>query len=113
MQPIHGLGGRRHPGRDRAGDRLARKEGRVKRLAGGSPRRFARWLVVRSDQPLLRHTRKLVLTSEDGQATYSRAVGFVVIGLMVGLFFGLVEQWTKSAWLLMKAGPLTGKQFII
>jgi hypothetical protein len=53
------------------------------------------------------------LTSEDGQATYSRAVGFVVIGLMVGLFFGLVEQWTKSAWLLMKAGPLTGKQFII
>lgn len=46
-------------------------------------------------------------------AAVSRAVGFTVIGLMVGLFVGFVEQWTKSAWLLMKAGPLTGKQFIL
>ena len=36
-----------------------------------------------------------------------------MIGLMVGLFVGIVEQWTKSAWLLMKAGPLAGKQFVI
>lgn len=46
-------------------------------------------------------------------ASLSRAVGFSVIGVMVGLFIGLVEQWTKNAWLLMKAGPLAGKQFII
>jgi hypothetical protein len=46
-------------------------------------------------------------------AHVSRAVGFTVIGLMVGLFVGLVEQWTKTAWLLMKAGPLAGKQFIL
>jgi pSer/pThr/pTyr-binding forkhead associated (FHA) protein len=26
---------------------------------------------------------------------------------------GLVEQWTKTAWLLMKAGPLAGKQFVL
>jgi pSer/pThr/pTyr-binding forkhead associated (FHA) protein len=32
---------------------------------------------------------------------------------MVGLFVGIVEQWTKSAWLLMKAGPLAGKQFVL
>ena len=32
---------------------------------------------------------------------------------MVGLFVGMVEQWTKSAWLLMKAGPLAGKQFVV
>ena len=32
---------------------------------------------------------------------------------MVGLFVGIVEQWTKSAWLLMRAGPLAGKQFVI
>ena len=32
---------------------------------------------------------------------------------MVGLFVGIVEQWTKSAWLLMKAGPLAGKQFVV
>jgi FHA domain len=48
-----------------------------------------------------------------GNASVSRAVGFTVIGLMVGLFVGLVEQWTKTAWLLMKAGPLAGKQFVL
>lgn len=46
-------------------------------------------------------------------ATASRAVGFTMIGLMVGLFVGVVEQWTKTAWLLMRAGPLAGKQFVI
>jgi hypothetical protein len=47
------------------------------------------------------------------RAVASRAVGFAVIGIMVGLFVGLVEQWTKTAWLLMRAGPLAGKQFIL
>jgi hypothetical protein len=46
-------------------------------------------------------------------ASVSRAVGFAIIGIMVGLFVGLVEQWTKTAWLLMKAGPLAGKQFVL
>lgn len=55
----------------------------------------------------------LVLTSADGQATYSRGVGFAVIGMVVGLLIGLVEGWTKTAWLLMKKGPLAGKQFIL
>jgi FHA domain len=52
-------------------------------------------------------------TSADGQALVSRAIGFTLIGLMVGLFVGIVEQWTKSAWLLMRAGPLAGKQFVV
>lgn len=55
----------------------------------------------------------LVLISADGQATYSRAVGCVCIGLLVGLFVGLVEGWTKTAWLVMRKGPLAGKQFIL
>lgn len=54
-----------------------------------------------------------ILTSSDGQATYSRAVGFAAIGIFVGLFVGLVEGWTKTAWLLMQKGPLAGKQFIL
>ncbi len=54
-----------------------------------------------------------VLTSADGQATYSRAVGFACIGLLVGLFVGLVEGWTKTAWLVMRKGPLAGKQFVL
>jgi Inner membrane component of T3SS, cytoplasmic domain len=55
----------------------------------------------------------IVFTTANGEAAPSRAIGFTVIGLMVGLFVGIVEQWTKSAWLLMKAGPLAGKQFVI
>jgi hypothetical protein len=48
-----------------------------------------------------------------GQAIVSRCIGFVVIGLATGLMIGLVEHLAKSAWLLMRAGPLAGKQFII
>jgi hypothetical protein len=55
----------------------------------------------------------LVFMTEDGQATASRGVGFVMIGLLVGLFVGLVEGWTKTAWVLMRAGPLAGKQFVL
>jgi hypothetical protein len=55
----------------------------------------------------------LVLITADGQATYSRGVGFGTIGCLVGLFVGLVEGWTKTAWLLMRKGPLAGKQFIL
>jgi hypothetical protein len=47
------------------------------------------------------------------RATLSRAVGFTLIGLLVGLFVGLVEGWTKSAWLMMRAGSLAGKQFVL
>ena len=55
----------------------------------------------------------LVFTSADGEAALSRAVGFTCIGLAVGLFVGLVEGWTKTAWLLMQKGPLAGKQFVM
>jgi hypothetical protein len=55
----------------------------------------------------------LLFTREDGKAILSRAIGFMVIGVSVGFFVGLVEQWTKTAWLLMKAGALAGKQFIL
>lgn len=55
----------------------------------------------------------LVFLTADGRATVSRAVGFAVIGILVGFFISLVEQWTKSAWLLMRKGPLAGKQFVL
>jgi FHA domain len=54
-----------------------------------------------------------VFVSADGEAWLSRGIGLTLIGVMVGLFVGMVEQWTKSAWLLMKAGPLAGKQFVV
>ena len=53
------------------------------------------------------------LFQDVSKATVSRGVGFTIIGLSVGLFVGLVEGWTKTAWLLMRAGPLAGKQFVM
>jgi hypothetical protein len=54
-----------------------------------------------------------IVFHESARATVSRGVGFTIIGLSVGLFVGLVEGWTKTAWLLMRAGPLAGKQFVM
>ncbi|NQT40489.1 MAG: FHA domain-containing protein [Planctomycetes bacterium] len=55
----------------------------------------------------------LIFTADDGQGDLSRCIGFACIGLLVGLFVGLVEGWTKTAWLMMRAGPLAGKQFVM
>ncbi|MFN0051573.1 MAG: FHA domain-containing protein, partial [Planctomycetales bacterium] len=55
----------------------------------------------------------MVFTTSDGQANASRGIGFAIIGILVGLFVGLVDSWTKSAWLLMRQGPLAGKQFVL
>lgn len=46
-------------------------------------------------------------------ASLSRAVGCVMVGMLSGLFVGLVEHFAKEAWLLMIAGPLAGKQFVV
>ncbi len=43
----------------------------------------------------------------------SRAIGLACIGMMVGVFIGLVENLSKDAWFIMKTGPLRGKQFVI
>jgi hypothetical protein len=48
-----------------------------------------------------------------GQAIISRGVGFSLIGLSAGLMIGLVEHLAKDAWLLMRGGPLAGKEFVI
>jgi hypothetical protein len=52
-------------------------------------------------------------TDLSGQAVISRGFGFSVIGLSAGLMIGLVEHLAKDAWLLMRGGPLAGKEFII
>ncbi len=46
-------------------------------------------------------------------ASVSRCVGIIAVGLLVGFFIGLFENISKDAWFLMVKGPLTGKQFII
>ena len=52
------------------------------------------------------------LTGNEG-AELSRCVGLITVGFLAGLLIGLVEQLSKEAWLLMKTGPLAGKQFIV
>ena len=47
--------------------------------------------------------------SETGLA--SRLVGFCVIGFAIGFFIGLVHQLAKTAWLVVEAGRLKGRQF--
>jgi len=49
----------------------------------------------------------------DRYAEPSRAIGVACVGLMAGVFVGLVEHFAKEAWLLMVAGPLAGKQFVL
>ena len=49
------------------------------------------------------------LLSQSGLA--SRFIGFVVIGLAIGFFIGLVQELTKAAWLAVEAGRLKGRQF--
>jgi len=40
-----------------------------------------------------------------------RLVGFCLIGLLIGLSIGLVQELTKVAWLAVEAGRLRGRQF--
>jgi hypothetical protein len=46
-------------------------------------------------------------------AELSRAVGFMVVGLVTGLMIGVVELLARDAWLKMLAGPLAGKEFVL
>jgi hypothetical protein len=46
-------------------------------------------------------------------ASVSRAIGIVLVGIFTGLFIGIFENISKESWLLMLKGPLAGKQFII
>ena len=48
-----------------------------------------------------------------GAATPARFLGITVTGLCTGLAIGLVEEIRKESWLIIVAGPLAGKQFII
>jgi pSer/pThr/pTyr-binding forkhead associated (FHA) protein len=42
---------------------------------------------------------------------FSRLIGLSLIGLMIGLFIGLVQELTKSAWVVSEAGRIKGRQF--
>ncbi len=48
-----------------------------------------------------------------GDASMSRCVGVLAVGLFVGLFIGIFENISKEAWFQMLKGPLAGKHFVL
>jgi hypothetical protein len=48
-----------------------------------------------------------------GGGAASRAIAITVLGACTGLAIGMVEEYTKQAWLLITGGPLAGKEFIL
>lgn len=46
-------------------------------------------------------------------AETSRMIGFMAIGLLIGLFVALAERLAREAWLVVRSGPLTGKAFVL
>ena len=75
-------------------------------VVGARARRTGRRPAVRPDQ-LRPDVRRRPGNLQPRRRLRHRSAAFV------GLFVGLVEGWTKTAWLLMQNGPLAGKQFIL
>lgn len=46
-------------------------------------------------------------------AAASRLIGFVAVGLCVGIFVALVNRLASEAWLRVRTGPLAGKSFVL
>jgi len=51
------------------------------------------------------------ISGVSGGGLFSRLFGLSAIGLMIGLFIGLVQELTKVAWLKVEAGRLRGREF--
>jgi pSer/pThr/pTyr-binding forkhead associated (FHA) protein len=51
------------------------------------------------------------ISTISGGGLSSRLFGLSAIGLMIGLFIGLVQELTKVAWLKVEAGRLRGREF--
>lgn len=55
----------------------------------------------------------VVLGRDKPSGHWSRAIGLLVVGGSVGALIGVVELLARDAWLLMTAGPLAGKEFLL
>ncbi len=51
--------------------------------------------------------------SNYADASMSRLVGLLAVGLGVGLFMALVDRFARTAWLRVRTGPLAGKAFVL
>ena len=49
----------------------------------------------------------------DSNGALSRLIGFAFIGILTGVFIGLIENVAKVAWVKMRTGALRGKNFVM
>jgi ubiquitin-protein ligase len=54
-----------------------------------------------------------VKLSENDTGTFARAIGIIVMGLLIGLGIGLLEQIAKQAWLKVIRGEFEGKEYLV
>lgn len=54
-----------------------------------------------------------ISTGEDDTGLAARAVGITVMGLLIGLGIGLLEQFAKRAWLKVVRGEFEGKEYLV
>lgn len=52
-------------------------------------------------------------TGESDTGIVPRAVGIIIMGLLIGLGIGLLEQFAKAAWLKVVRGEFEGKEYLI
>ena len=52
-------------------------------------------------------------TGADDTGTLSRAIGIILMGILVGLGIGFLEQVAKGAWLKVVRGEFEGKEYLV
>jgi len=56
---------------------------------------------------------RMLNTDPFADASLSRVVGLVAVGVCVGIFVALVERLAREAWFRVRTGPLAGKSFVL
>jgi hypothetical protein len=56
---------------------------------------------------------RFFIHSNFADASVSRLVGLLAVGLGVGVFMALVDRLARTAWLRVRTGPLAGKAFVL
>ena len=54
-----------------------------------------------------------VSMGEDDTGILARAIGIIIMGLLIGLGIGLLEQFAKQAWLKVIRGEFEGKEYLV
>jgi len=62
---------------------------------------------------LFNYVYNIFSSGEMDTGAVPRAIGFIVMGLLIGLGVGLLEQFAKSAWLKVVRGEFEGKEYLV